>query len=63
MKLQHYFVFLILPNSFTLLIPICYLLFPVLIMYFIQKWVNQFISLRQEQNTLLREILKKLENK
>ena len=31
--------------------------------YFIFTWVNKFIALRQEHNELLREILKKMDNK
>jgi hypothetical protein len=31
--------------------------------YFIYTWVNKFISLKQEHNDLLREILKKMDNK
>lgn len=33
------------------------------VLYLIYTWVNKFIVLRQEQNDLLREIVKKLENK
>lgn len=33
------------------------------ILYLIYTWVNKFISLRQEQNDLLREIIKKMESK
>jgi hypothetical protein len=29
----------------------------------IYTWVNKFITLRQEQNDLLREIIKKMDNK
>lgn len=32
------------------------------IFYLIYTWVNKFIALRQEQNDLLREIVKKMEN-
>ena len=35
---------------------------PVLIFYIIYKWVNKFISLKEEQNNLLREIIKKMEH-
>lgn len=31
--------------------------------YLIYTWVNKFIVLRQEQNDLLREIIKKMDNK
>ena len=33
------------------------------ILYLIYKWVNKFISLRQEQNDLLREIINKMDSK
>jgi len=33
------------------------------VFYFIYKWVTAFISLKQEHNDLLREILKKMESK
>ena len=33
------------------------------ILYLIYTWVNKFITLKQEQNDLLREIIKKLEGK
>lgn len=38
---------------------------PILIgiMYLIYTWVNKFIALRQEQNELLREIIKKMGDK
>ncbi|MGE5448254.1 MAG: hypothetical protein ACM3PR_07815 [Bacteroidales bacterium] len=40
-----------------------YLAILVGIFYLIYTWVNKFISLRQEQNDLLREIIKKMEPK
>lgn len=33
------------------------------ILYLVNKWVNKFISLKQEQNDLLREAINKLGNK
>lgn len=33
------------------------------ILYLIYRWVNRFISLRQEQNDLLREIINKMDSK
>lgn len=48
---------------FPFLIVIVYLLIFGGILYLIYTWVNKFISLRQEQNELLREIIKKLDNK
>lgn len=49
------------------LLPI--LIFPVYlailagIFYLIYTWVNKFLVLKQEQNDLLREIIKKMDNK
>lgn len=40
-----------------------YLTIIVAAIYFIYTWVNKFISLKEEQNNLLREIIKKLEEK
>jgi hypothetical protein len=45
------------------LIMIVYLAILFGILYLIYKWVNKFISLRQEQNNLLREIINKMDNK
>jgi hypothetical protein len=45
------------------LIMIVYLAILFGILYLIYKWVNKFISLRQEQNNLLREIINKMESK
>lgn len=46
-----------------LLIIIFYLVVVFGTIYLVYTWVNKFISLRQEQNDLLREIIKKMENK
>jgi len=49
------------------LLPI--LIFPVYlailagIFYLIYTWVNKFLVLKQEQNDLLREIIKQMDNK
>ncbi|MCL4481829.1 MAG: hypothetical protein M1445_04275 [Bacteroidetes bacterium] len=40
-----------------------YLAILIGILYLIYTWVNKFISLKQEQNDLLREIIKKMETK
>jgi hypothetical protein len=48
---------------FPLFIFIFYLALIFCLFYFIYTWVNKFISLKQEHNDLLREILKKMENK
>lgn len=45
------------------IIGIIYLMFIIGIIYLIYTWVNKFILLKQEQNDLLREIIKKLDNK
>ncbi|MBV5314420.1 MAG: hypothetical protein JZU47_14055 [Prolixibacteraceae bacterium] len=46
-----------------LLLVIVYLAVLAAIFYLIYTWVNKFIVLRQEQNELLREIVKKMDNK
>ena len=46
-----------------MLIGIIYLTVIFGILYFIYTWVSKFISLKQEHNDLLREIIKKMENK
>lgn len=33
------------------------------ILYVIYKWVNKFLILKQEHNDLLKEIIKKMDNK
>ena len=45
------------------LIGIIYLTVIFGILYLIYTWVHTFILLKQEQNDLLREIIKKMENK
>ena len=46
-----------------LLIGIIYLTVIIGILYLIYTWVHKFISLKQEHNDLLREIIKKMDNK
>lgn len=46
-----------------LLIGLVYLAILAGILYLIYTWVNKFIVLRQEQNDLLREIIKKMGDK
>ncbi len=46
-----------------LLILLIYLIILFGILYFFFNWKNQSISLKKEQNDLLREIIKKLESK
>jgi len=48
---------------FPLLIILVYLAILAGILYLIYTWVNKFIVLRQEQNDLLREIIKKMGDK
>jgi len=48
---------------FPILIVLFYLTIIGVVSYLIYTWVNKFISLRKEQNDLLREIIKKLDNK
>ena len=40
-----------------------YLAIIIGVFYLIYKWVNKFISLKQEHNDLLREIIRKMDNK
>jgi hypothetical protein len=47
----------------TLLIAPVYLAILAGIFYLISTWVNKFIVLKQEQNDLLREIIKKMDQK
>jgi ABC-type bacteriocin/lantibiotic exporter with double-glycine peptidase domain len=46
-----------------ILIFLFYLVILVIVFILIYTWVNKFISLKKEQNDLLREIIKKMENK
>ena len=46
-----------------MLIGIMYLTVIIGILFLIYTWVNKFILLKQEHNDLLREIIKKMENK
>ncbi len=48
---------------FPFLFIIIYLTILFGVLYLIYKWVNKFISLREEQNDLLREIINKMGNK
>ncbi len=47
---------------FPILIVIVYLAILFGIFYLIYTWVNKFISLKQEHNDLLREIVSKMDN-
>ena len=46
-----------------ILVGIVYLTVIFGILYLIYTWVNKFILLKQEHNDLLREIIKKMDNK
>jgi len=46
-----------------ILIGVIYLTIIFGILYLIYTWVNKFILLKQEHNDLLREIIKKMDNK
>lgn len=46
---------------FPFFIILVYLVIFVVVLYLIYTWVNKFIELRQEQNNLLREIIKKMD--
>lgn len=50
-------------SFFPILIVLFYLTIILAVIYFVYTWVNKFISLKKEQNDLLREIIKRLENK
>jgi hypothetical protein len=50
-------------NAFTffpIVIILFYLAVIIGILYLIYTWVNKFISLKQEQNELLKEIIRKM---
>jgi hypothetical protein len=49
-----FFPFLIIIFYFALIFGIFYIIF---------TWVNKFIALKEEHNALLREIIKKMDNK
>ena len=46
----------------VIIISVFYLVLIFGLFFLIYTWVNKFISLRQEQNNLLREIIKKMDN-
>jgi ABC-type arginine transport system permease subunit len=48
---------------FPILISLFYLTIIAAVIYLVYTWVTKFISLKEEQNNLLREIIKRLENK
>ena len=50
-------------SIFAILITLFYLTIIGVIIYMVYTWVNKFISLKKEQNDLLKEIIKRMENK
>ena len=50
-------------NIIPLLVVVFYLAIIITVSYLVYTWVNKFISLKKEQNDLLREIIKRMENK
>ncbi len=48
---------------FPILITLFYLTIIGAVIYLVYTWVTKFISLKEEQNNLLREIIKRMENK
>ncbi len=48
---------------FPFIIILFYLIIIGSILYLIYSWVRKFISLREEQNELLREVIRKLDEK
>lgn len=50
-------------QAFIFLPILIYITIVVTFFYFIFKWVNTFISLKQDQNNLLKEIIKKMDGK
>jgi len=48
---------------FPILISLFYLTIIGALIYLVYTWVTKFISLKEEQNNLLREIIKRMENK
>lgn len=47
---------------FPVLLVFFYLAIVFAILYLIYTWVNRIISLKEDQNDLLREIIKRMEN-
>ena len=52
-------IFQIIPMMFVFF----YLVILLVVFYLIYTWVNKFISLKQEQNDLLREIVRKMDHR
>jgi hypothetical protein len=47
----------------VLIIGVFYLVMIVVVFFLIYTWVNKFIRLKEEHNDLLREIVKRMDNK
>ena len=54
-----FFPFLMISLYLAIVIGVFYLIYK----WVDTKWISKFLSLKQEQNELLREIIKKMENK
>jgi hypothetical protein len=50
-------------SAFPFLFVIFYLAIVAAIIYLIYKWVTKIIALKQEHNDLLKEIIRKMENR
>lgn len=50
-------------QAFVILPILIYISLIVTAIYFIFKWVNTFIALKKEQNSLLKELVDKMDNK
>ncbi len=48
-------------SLFPILIVLLYFLIIGSVLYLIYKWVSRFIHLREQQNELLREIIRKMD--
>ena len=52
---------MIFPHFFPIMIIVFYFAILIAIFYLVYTWVNKFLSLKQEHNDLLREIIKKMD--
>ena len=53
----------IMSTIFAFIVFVFYLAIFAGVLYMIYTWVNKFLALKKEQNELLREIIKKMEEK
>lgn len=49
-------------SIFPILMILFYLAIIVAILFLVYTWINKIISLKEDQNDLLREIIKRMEN-